>query len=85
MNRRQLLRRLLQGAVHNVAFNDLVNLAEGFGFQLVRVSGSHHIFVHPDIPELVNLQSVRGDAKPYQIRQLLRLVERYNIALEEGE
>jgi len=85
MNRRQLLRRLVQGALHNVAFHDLVNLAEGFGFQLVRVSGSHHIFTHPDIAELVNLQSVRGEAKPYQIRQLLRLVERYNIELEEEE
>lgn len=85
MNRRQLLRRLVQGALHNVAFSDLVNLAEGFGFQLVRVSGSHHIFTHPDIAELVNLQSVRGEAKPYQIRQLLRLVERYNIELEEEE
>ena len=85
MNRRQLLRRLVQGALHNVAFNDLVNLAEGFGFQLVRVSGSHHIFTHPEIPELVNLQSVGGEAKPYQIRQLLRLVERYDLKLEEEE
>ncbi|MBI2166372.1 MAG: type II toxin-antitoxin system HicA family toxin [Chloroflexi bacterium] len=74
---------MIQGALHNVAFDDLVNLTEGFGFQLVRVSGSHHIFTHPDLTELVNLQSVRGEAKPYQIRQLLRLVERYNIKLEE--
>lgn len=35
-----------------------------------------------DIPELVNLQSVRGQAKPYQIRQLMRLVERYDLRLE---
>ncbi len=56
---------------------------EGFGFGLQRVSGSHHIFAHPRIPELVNLQVVRGEAKPYQIRQFLRLVERYNLKLEE--
>ena len=68
-----------------MAFEDLVNLAEGFGFQLVRVSGSHHIFAHTNIRELVNLQSVQGEAKPYQIRHLLRLVERYNLALEEEE
>ena len=85
MNRRQLLRRLALGAVHNVAFSDMVNLTEGFGFHLMRVSGSHHVFIHPDIPELINLQSVRGEAKPYQIRQLLRLVERYNIELEGEE
>jgi hypothetical protein len=38
---------------------------------------------HPDIPELVNLQSVRGQAKPYQVRQLMRLVERYDLKLED--
>lgn len=26
-----------------------------------------------------------GRAKPYQIRQMLRLVERYNLALEDEE
>jgi hypothetical protein len=35
------------------------------------------VFVHPDVRELINLQDVRGQAKPYQIRQFLRLVERY--------
>ncbi len=81
MDRRKLLRRLSQGAMSNVAFSDVMNLAEGFGFQLTRINGSHHILVHPHIPELVNLQNVNGDAKPYQIRQLLRLVERHNLTL----
>jgi hypothetical protein len=58
-------------------------LVETLGFSLVRVSGSHHIFAHPGIPELVNLQEVRGQSKPYQIRQFLRLVERYNLTLED--
>ncbi len=85
MNRRRLLERLAEGALRNVSFDDIVNLAEGFGFRLQRVSGSYHIFVHPDLPELVNLQEVAGDAKPYQIRQFLRLVERYNLRLEDEE
>jgi len=84
MNRRKLLRRLSQGAVQNVRFKDLTDLAEGFSFRLSRVSGSHHIYTHPAIPELINLQEVSGQAKPYQIRQLLRLVERYNLELEDG-
>jgi predicted RNA binding protein YcfA (HicA-like mRNA interferase family) len=57
--------------------------ADGFGFRLSRTEGSHHIFVHPDIPELVNLQDVKGQAKPYQIRQFLKLVERYSLKLKE--
>jgi predicted RNA binding protein YcfA (HicA-like mRNA interferase family) len=83
MKRRALLKKLAQGALHNVDFTDLCSLAEGFGFRQTRVSGSHHVFTHPSIPELVNLQEVRGEAKPYQIRQLLKLIERYNLHLED--
>jgi len=83
VNRQKLLQRLAKGSLENVLFADLVNLVEGFGFKLLRTSGSHRIFSHPGIPELVNLQEVGGRAKPYQIRQFLRLVERYNIKLED--
>jgi len=83
MDERKLLNRLARGAVANVAFGDLCSLAEGLGFELRRVSGSHHVFTHPDIPHLINLQSVRGQAKPYQIRQLVRLVERYDLKLRD--
>jgi predicted RNA binding protein YcfA (HicA-like mRNA interferase family) len=82
MDQRKLLMRLARGEVANVAFDDMRKLVEGFGFDLRRVSGSHHVFAHPEIPELINLQAVRGQAKPYQIRQFLRLVERYDLRLE---
>ena len=59
----------------------MVTLAGAFGFRLSRVEGSHHIFVHPQVRELVNLQNVGGKAKPYQVRQFLRLVERYNLTM----
>jgi hypothetical protein len=49
----------------------------------MRINGSHHIMAHPGIPELLNLQEVGREAKPYQIRQMLRLVERYNLQLED--
>jgi predicted RNA binding protein YcfA (HicA-like mRNA interferase family) len=83
MNRRKLLKRLSEGHLRNVAFGDMINMVEGFGFRLTRASGSHHIFTHPAISELVNLQEVKGEGKPYQIRQFLRLVERYNLKLED--
>jgi predicted RNA binding protein YcfA (HicA-like mRNA interferase family) len=85
MNKRRLLRRLSQGALHNVGFNDMIGLVEGFGFKLLRVAGSHHVFGHPGVSELVNLQEVKGQTKPYQIRQFLRLIERYNLKLEDDE
>ncbi len=52
------------------------------GFDLKRVSGSHHIYAHPEVAELVNLQEVDGEAKPYQVRQVMRLVERYALGLK---
>lgn len=66
-------------------FAELVRLAEAFGFRLSRVKGSHHIFVHPKAREIVNLQNAGGMAKPYQVRQLVSIVKRYNLDLEGGE
>lgn len=60
----------------------MVALAEAFGFQLLRTSGSHHIFGRAGIREQLNLQNVSGKAKPYQVRQFLKIVERYNLSLE---
>jgi len=85
VNRKRLLKRLADGALSNVSFSDMLSLAEGFGFRLARTTASHHILTHPRVPEIVNLQEVNGEAKPYQIRQFLRLIERHNLALEEGE
>jgi len=82
MKRRKLLQKALSSP-QNVRFSEMVTLAEAFGFRLSRVKGSHHIFVHPQVQELVNLQDVDGKAKPYQIRQFLRLVERYNLTMED--
>jgi hypothetical protein len=82
VNRRKLLRRILGGS-RNVGFSDMVGLVEAFGFRLSRVSGSHHIFVHASVPELVNLHEVQGEAKPYHVGQFLRLVERYNLRMED--
>jgi hypothetical protein len=80
---RKLLRRLLAGDHDNVRFRDLQRLLDACGFELDRVTGSHHIYAHPDVAVNLNLQDVGGDAKPYQVRQFLRLVERYDLIPEE--
>ncbi len=82
MNKRKLLKKILSGS-KNIRFADMVNLVRGFGFELSRTEGSHYIFSRPDIPELVNLQNVKGQAKPYQMRQFLKLVEKHNLKLED--
>ncbi|MDJ0599939.1 MAG: type II toxin-antitoxin system HicA family toxin [Crocosphaera sp.] len=80
--KRKLLAKILTGS-KNITFDELVSLVEAFGFTLSRVNGSHHIFTHPDIPELVNLQNRKGQAIPYQINQFLTLVEKYALTLED--
>ena len=84
MRRRRLLKRLVEGRLHNVRFDDFVGLVEAFGFREQRVNGSHHIFAHADLAEMLSLQEVQGEAKPYQIRQFLRLVERHALELEDA-
>jgi len=82
MNARKLLRKAADSPA-NIRFGDAVKLVEAFGFRHDRTSGGHYIFVHPDLDELVNLQNVCGKAKPYQIRQVLKLAERYNLQLRD--
>jgi predicted RNA binding protein YcfA (HicA-like mRNA interferase family) len=82
MKKQKLLGKALKRP-KNFSFSEMVALVEAFGFRLSRSSGSHHIFVHAEVPELVNLQEVQGKAKPYQISQFLKLVERYNLNLGE--
>jgi predicted RNA binding protein YcfA (HicA-like mRNA interferase family) len=80
MKKRKILEKLLAGS-RNVRFSEMVTLIQAFGFRLSRTNGSHHIFIHPEVREMINLQEVNGKAKPYQIQQFLHLLERYNLEL----
>jgi predicted RNA binding protein YcfA (HicA-like mRNA interferase family) len=82
MNKQKLFKKILSGS-DNVRFDDVVAVVEAFGFRLSRINGSHHIFKHDGIPKLLNLQNLRGKAKPYQIRQFLALMDEYNLSMED--
>jgi hypothetical protein len=82
MKARKLLAKVLASPA-NVRFKEMQKLVEAFGFQLFRVTGSHHIYGRAGIMEQLNLQKVGGKAKPYQIRQFLAIVERYNLQIKE--
>jgi len=64
----------------------LVTLLTALGFERKRVSGSHQVFKHPDVNELVTLQpDQNGKAKAYQVRQVLKMIEEYNLRLESDQ
>jgi hypothetical protein len=82
MTNPELLKKLALGACRDVAFEDLKRLAVGLGFQLINVSGDHHVFLHPKIQAPICLQLVGNAAAPHQVRQFTRLVERFGLRLE---
>ena len=60
----------------NISFTDLYNLLVELGFS-VRIRGDHHIFTHPDVMEIINLQPDGNKAKPYQVKQVRNLILKY--------
>jgi predicted RNA binding protein YcfA (HicA-like mRNA interferase family) len=82
VKKRKLLRKVLSGS-KNIRFDDFVGLIEAFGFTLDRITGSHHIFSHPDVPQTISIQEgLNGQAKPYQVQQFTRLIEKYSLKME---
>jgi HicA toxin of bacterial toxin-antitoxin, len=66
--------RLLRGSSDaNIRFGDLRSLLLRLGFA-ERVKGSHHIFSREDIAEILNLQPRGPLAKPYQVRQVRKVL-----------
>ncbi len=69
----------------NVRFRDLCGILLRLGYVLDRKRGSHRIYRHPSRPDLplVNLQeSGAGKAKPYQVRQVLGIIETHRLEVD---
>ena len=83
MTQRQKLQALLRDAYRSpIAFRDFEKLLEAYGFTLLRTSGSHKQYVHPKVPRPLPVQPEGRDAKRYQVRQLLALIEHYDLHME---
>ncbi len=68
-----------------VKFDDACKVALLFGFEEKGGKGSHRVFAKEGVKEILNLQNVAGEAKPYQVRQLLMIIERYGLKEVEGK
>lgn len=83
MSPEKLFARIIAGNHANVSFADLVSLLLALGFEEERVSGSHHLFRHPALRLQVNLQPAKdGDAKPYQVRQVLGHIQAHGLVVK---
>lgn len=64
----KLMQKLNSGK--SLTFTETKLILRKLGFALQRVSGSHHIYTHPQLDRPVNIQPVGKDAKPYQLKQI---------------
>jgi predicted RNA binding protein YcfA (HicA-like mRNA interferase family) len=79
MSVEKILDKILRGdSDTNVRFEELCHLLQAKGFRL-RVNGSHHIFTMTGVMERINLQREGAKAKPYQVRQVRKILATYKL------
>jgi predicted RNA binding protein YcfA (HicA-like mRNA interferase family) len=80
MSRREkVLRKVMDGGSDgNIPFDELCNLLGFLGFN-ERIRGSHHIFSRNGVMEIVNIQSVGGMSKVYQVKQIRNIIAKYGL------
>ena len=68
-----------------ISFREFENLLQGFGFRLARVSGSHKIYRNDQVRRSLSVQPDGKDAKVYQVRMLLGIVDELGLRLRDDE
>ena len=66
----------------NIRFDTMCRIVEMFGFQFKGGKGSHRIYKKEGVRELLNFQNFNGKAKAYQVKQFVKIIQKYNL-LEE--
>ena len=79
----KLYAQLLASGNRTMSFRDFERLLKAFGFEHARTNGSHRQYVHPNVPRPFPVQPSDKDAKPYQVREFLELIEEYGLYIGE--
>lgn len=83
MTRRQ---KLIERATNNPAgirFKELCLLAGHMGFQKRGGKGSHVVYERDGVEEILTFQDHNGMAKPYQVKQMIAVIEKYRLGERE--
>lgn len=70
----KLLIKLRGKRFANWSIKDFRTLLEHLGFTYSHTTGSHEFWNHP-VHRQMNIQAKGGQAKPYQLRQLLKQIQ----------
>jgi len=80
----KLLLKIIEGRSDaNISFSSLCTLLNKLGFT-ERIRGDHHIFSKSEVEEILNLQPIGSNSKPYQVKQIRNLIIHYRLKLEEN-
>ena len=79
----KLYARLLANPRGAISFREFERLLKAFGFEHARTTGSHRQYIHPKLMRPLPVQPSNNDAKPYQIREFLELVDEHGLYIEE--
>ena len=64
-------------------FKELCLLAEHMGFRKRGGKGSHVVYERDGVVEILTFQDRKGMAKPYQVKQMLAVIEKYRMGERE--
>ncbi|MBP2678988.1 MAG: YcfA-like protein [Deltaproteobacteria bacterium] len=67
-----------------IRFREICLLAEHLGFSRRGGKGSHVVYERDGISEILTVQDRKGMAKPYQVKQLLAVMDKYDLSGERG-
>lgn len=77
-NEKFLLKVLCGSSDRNINFDDLRNLLRRMGFDEY-IRSSHHMFRKEGVEERINLQREGKNAKPYQVKQVRSIIQKYGL------
>ncbi|MFN3945660.1 MAG: type II toxin-antitoxin system HicA family toxin [Allosphingosinicella sp.] len=78
----KLYLQLLENPSRTVAFRDFEALLLAAGFQFERQKGSHRAYRHPAVAEVLTVQPHGSEARRYQVRKFLAMMEEHGLELE---
>jgi hypothetical protein len=73
---------LMRRSDANVPFETLCILLKRLGFD-ERIRGDHHIFAMDGVEEILNLQPKDAKGKPYQVKQVRKVILKYRLRIGE--
>ncbi len=86
MGRIEKLYQKVKNAPASTKFTDLIKLAESVGLVKKKSKGGGHIYIYklPETKLLLNFQRISGgQAKKYQVYQLLDAIDEYSLLRED--